>query len=49
MGIEVDLSFVRGSELAWFLRGGRETLGFSVLMTLTWFLCGGIEIDLISK
>ena len=30
MGIEIDLFFVRGSELPWFLCGGRKLLGFSV-------------------
>ena len=32
MGIEIDLFFVRGSELPWFLCGGRKLLGFSVWM-----------------
>ena len=44
MGIEIDLNWVYGSELAWFLRGDREILCRS---KLTWLLCGGIEIDLL--
>ena len=37
MGIEIDLTSVKRSELTWFLRGGREILGF-----LVW-----IEINLV--
>ena len=48
MGIEIDLFFVRGSELPWFLCGGRKLLGFSVWIEFDLVYVGGIEIDLIS-
>ena len=56
MGIEIDLFFVRGSELPWFLCGGRKLLGFSVWIEFDLVYVGdrtgldfrlGIEIDMV--
>ena len=55
MGIEIDLFFVRGSELTCFLCGGRRLLGFSVWIEIGLVYVGGtvsldfslwVEIDL---
>ena len=48
MGIETDSFFVRGSDLTWFLRGGRNDLVLVFVSKLTWFTWG-IDLDLISE
>ena len=58
-GIELDMISVPGSELTRLFSGGRKILGYLVGVekylvaasgsTLSWFLCRGIELDLISE
>ena len=56
VGIEIGLFYVRGSELTWFLCGGRKWLGFSVSIEIDLAYVGGrtrldvsagIEINLV--
>ena len=49
VGIEIDLNSVQESELNCFLRGDRKILVLFLVCgsKLTWFSCGGTEIDLI--
>ena len=44
-GIKIDLISVHGSELTWFLRGGRKILGFSVWIEINLVLCRSTKID----
>ena len=57
MGIEIDLFFVRGSELTWFCVGVENDLVLMFLSKLTWFFYSGrkspsfsvkIELDFVS-
>ena len=56
MEIELDLVFLRGSELTWFLGGGRKWLGFRIWIEIDLLYVGGrtlldfrtgIKIDII--